>query len=101
MLILVNDVYGDQSDGTNVANKIRLAGNIHSNGDDASPQSKKRNEDLFCDVRVDIKKLLLYLSADYIVPKRTLANFVEGKLIHLFLIHDNICIQYLLPAVLE
>ena len=101
ILILVNDVYEDQSNGTNVANKIRLAGNIHSNERDASPQSKKRNEDLFCDVRVDLKKLLLYLSADHIVPKRTLANFVEGKLIHLFLIHDNICIQYLLPAVLE
>ena len=84
-----------------MANKIRLAGNIHSNGDDASPQSKKRNEDLFCDVRVDLKKLLLYLSADHIVPKRTLANLVAGKLIHLFLIHDNICVQYLLPAVLE
>ena len=80
----------------------RLAGNIPQ-----LPNINKNNiemqksADLFCDVRVDLKKLLLYLGADNIAPKRTLANFVAGKLIHLFLIHDNICIQYLIPAVIE
>ena len=80
--------------------KIRLAGNLPLSEKDGEKEKSKR-VNLFCKVRVDLKKLLLYLSADHIVPKRTLANFVEGKLIHLFLVHDNICIQYLLPAILE
>ena len=82
--------------------RIRLAGNVPlAENPDGEQNEKKKSEDIFCNVRVELKKLLLYLSADHIVPKRTLANFVDGKLIHLFLVHDNICVQYLLPAILE
>ena len=87
---------------TNASKRMKLAGNVPSVPNEKEGNSnKKRSEDLFCDVRVDLKKFLLYLSADHIVPKRILANFVERRLIHLFLIHDNICIQYLLPAIME
>ena len=84
------------------ANQIRLAGNVPASQNiEAGNNHQKNRESLFCNVRVELKKLLLYLSADHIVPKRILANFVESKLIHLFLVHDNVCIQYLLPAILE
>ena len=95
----------DESNGDNndvCGKKIRLAGNISQEGNDNENNTgQQKSTDLFCDVRVDLKKLLLYLSADNIAPKKALANFVEGKLIHLFFIHDNICIQYLLPAIIQ
>ena len=95
------DSEGEENDQVG-GKRIRLAGNIpHADSGQQKRQGKKKSAELFCDVRVDLKKLLLYLGADNIVPKRTLANFVQGKLIHLFLIHDNICVQYLLPAIFE
>ena len=97
---ILDEAESEDDDSIVQGKKIKLAGNVPET-DYGVKGSKRKSADLFCDVRVDLKKLLLYLSADHIIPKRTLANFVEGKLIHLFLIHDNICVQYLLPALVD
>lgn len=52
-------------------------------------------------VRVDLRNLSLFLGADQIAPKRVLANIVRNKMLHLFLIHDAVFMQFYLPAVLE
>ena len=96
----LDEAESEDDDSIVQGKKIKLAGNVPA-AECGVKGNKRKSTDLFCDVRVDLKKLLLYLSADHIIPKRTLANFVEGKLIHLFLIHDNICVQYLLPALVE
>ena len=81
--------------------RIGLAGNVPVGDEHTNGKNEQNSEDIYCNVRVELKKLLLFLSADQTIPKRILANFVEGKLVHLFLIHDDVCIQYLLPAILE
>ena len=100
-ILFLDNAESENDDDTIVpGKKIKLAGNVPEE-EISNKSSKRKSADLFCDVRVDLKKLLLYLSADHIIPKRALANFVDGKLIHLFLIHENICVQYLLPAIIE
>ena len=98
--LILDEAESEDDDSIVQGKKIKLAGNVPA-AECGVKGNKRKSTDLFCDVRVDLKKLLLYLSADQIIPKRTLANFVEGKLIHLFMIHDNICVQYLLPALVD
>ena len=83
----VFEIFSDNTDSEGEENdpvagkRIRLAGNIPQvDSGKEKRQGQNKSAELFCDVRVDLKKLLLYLGADNIVPKRTLANFVKGKL---------------------
>ncbi|KAL7641057.1 UNVERIFIED_CONTAM: hypothetical protein RMT77_008194 [Armadillidium vulgare] len=48
---------------------------------------------------VDIKKLAQFLQGDQVNPSRVICNIHGGKTVHLFLLHDNITLQYFLPAI--
>lgn len=73
----------------NIMRRGRLAG--HADDD----------EDIQSRVRVDLKRLSSFLSADTNVSRKILANFINERLVHFFLLHDDLCTQYLIPAVLE
>jgi len=64
-----------------------LAGNLNSQDD----------EDLRASVSLDLKKFSLFLSVD-VAFRRALANFIDRHTVHLFLLDDDLCIQYLIPA---
>jgi len=49
-------------------------------------------------VRVDLKRLSSYLSGEQLQPKRAIANIVEGDMLHMFFLHDDLLIQYFVPA---
>jgi len=49
-------------------------------------------------VRVELKRLGLFLSGDLLQPKRAIANIVEGDVLHMFFVHDDPLIQYFLPS---
>ncbi len=65
-----------------------------NNADDA-------DDDRFASVRVELKRFSLFLGAEQIAPKKVMANLVAGRMVHLFLIQDDVCIQFFIPAVLE
>ncbi|KAK4320744.1 hypothetical protein Pmani_008401 [Petrolisthes manimaculis] len=47
---------------------------------------------------VDIKRLALFLTGEQIGPSKVICNIVEGRLIHMFLLHEDVTLQYFLPA---
>jgi len=51
-------------------------------------------------VKIDIKKLHALLGVD-INFKRTLANFVHAKTIHFFHLDEDLCLQYIIPTVID
>ncbi|XP_076429238.1 checkpoint protein HUS1B [Peromyscus maniculatus bairdii] len=49
-------------------------------------------------VRVDNRKLLLFFEGQQINPTMALCNIVSNTLLHLVLVHDDISLQYFIPA---
>ena len=68
---------------------VRLAG--HAATDD---------DDIRATVKIDIRNLHLLLGID-VNFKRTLANFVDGKTIHFFHLDEDLCLQYIIPTIVE
>lgn len=67
---------------------VRLVGNAGS------------DEDVEASVKIDIKKLGILLGVD-INFRKTLASFVHGKTVHLFHLDEDLCLQYIIPAVVD
>ena len=68
---------------------VRLMGN-------AGPDE----DDIEASVKIDIKKLGILLGVD-INFRKTLASFVDGKTVHLFHLDEDLCLQYIIPAVVD
>jgi len=71
--------------------------------DDTLPWRKPDSQavtdpDFSASVRVDLKRLGLFLSGEQLQPKRAIANIVEGEVLHMFFVHDDLLVQYFLPA---
>ena len=49
-------------------------------------------------VRVDLRRLGLFLSGDQSPPKRAIANIVDSDTLHMFFLHEDLLVQYFLPA---
>jgi HUS1 checkpoint protein len=58
------------------------------------------DSDDFYSVRVELKRFSLFLAsaADQISPRKVIVNLVSGKMIHIFLVHDDVNVQYFIPA---
>ncbi|XP_076041010.1 hus1-like checkpoint clamp component isoform X2 [Oratosquilla oratoria] len=52
----------------------------------------------FQSATVDIKKFALFLQGDQINPTKVICNIVTGRMVHLFLLHEDVSLQYFLPA---
>ena len=49
-------------------------------------------------VRVDIKRLHQFLAGEQLQPKRAIANIVDQQALHMFFLHEELLVQYFLPA---
>jgi len=49
-------------------------------------------------VRVDLRRLGLFLSAELGQSKRAIANVVDTEMLHMFFLYDDLLIQYFLPV---
>ncbi|CAL4069208.1 unnamed protein product, partial [Meganyctiphanes norvegica] len=63
----------------------------------SSNQPEGEPEDMHTAI-VDIKKLALFLQGDNINPNKVICNIVGNRMVHLFLLHDDVTLQYFLPA---
>merc|ERR1712179_156402 len=71
--------------------------------DDTLPWRKPDSQavvdpDFSASVRVDLKRLGLFLLGEQLQPKRAIANIVQGEVLHMFFVHDDLLMQYFLPA---
>jgi len=69
-------------------------------GGDRSGSALDLDQDEFMSCRVDLKRFHLFVvsAADQIAPRKVVVNLVAGKMIHVFLVHDDVHIQYFIPA---
>lgn len=56
-------------------------------------------EERFHSVSVELKRFTSMLTAEQIVAQKVIANIVSGRMIHIFLIHEDLCVQFYIPAV--
>jgi len=49
-------------------------------------------------VRVDIRRLYQFLAGEQLQPKRAIANIVDQQALHMFFLHEELLVQYFLPA---
>ena len=64
---------------------------------DQSAEVSSQSE--FVSAMINIKKLNHFLWGDQVNPNKVVCNVVKDKMIHLFLLHDDVSIQYFIPAV--
>nr|ACO14662.1 Checkpoint protein HUS1 [Caligus clemensi] len=52
-------------------------------------------------VKIELRRFNLFLHSEQINPRKVIANFINDKMIHIFLVHDDIFMQYFIPAIME
>jgi len=49
-------------------------------------------------VRVDLRRLALFLGGEVLQPKRAIANIVDREVLHMFFVHEDLVVQYFLAT---
>ncbi|XP_056262485.1 checkpoint protein HUS1, partial [Pseudoliparis swirei] len=71
-------------------------------GDDASQDggpSHSRDPEAMVQARVDIRKLQQFLMGQQVNPSKAMCNIVHERVVHLILLHEDVSLQYFIPAV--
>ncbi|XP_077364488.1 checkpoint protein HUS1 isoform X2 [Festucalex cinctus] len=58
-----------------------------------------RDADEMAQARVDIRKLQQFLVGQQVNPSRAICNIVHQRVLHLILLHEDVSLQYFIPAV--
>ncbi|KAM7390040.1 hypothetical protein PAMA_008286 [Pampus argenteus] len=67
-------------------------------GDDGAP-SQSRDPENMAQARVDIRKLQQFLMGQQVNPSKAMCNIVHQNIVHLILLHEDVSLQYFIPAV--
>ncbi|CAN9506054.1 unnamed protein product [Ophioblennius macclurei] len=68
-----------------------------SSQDGAASQS--RDKETTAEARVDIRRLQQFLTGQQVNPTKAMCNIVHQKVVHLILLHEDVSMQYFIPAV--
>uniref|UniRef100_A0AAX7UAS7 Checkpoint protein n=1 Tax=Astatotilapia calliptera TaxID=8154 RepID=A0AAX7UAS7_ASTCA len=71
-------------------------------GDDASQDggpSQSRDPESMVEARVDIRRLQQFLVGQQVNPSKAMCNIVHQSVLHLILLHEDMSLQYFIPAV--
>lgn len=60
--------------------------------------SQDRSPDEMAEVHIDIRKLLQLLAGQQVNPVKAMCNIVKNKIIHFDLLHEDVSLQYFIPA---
>ncbi|XP_008586030.1 PREDICTED: checkpoint protein HUS1 [Galeopterus variegatus] len=60
--------------------------------------AENRNPEQMAEVHVDIRKLLQFLAGQQVNPTKALCNIVHNKIVHFDLLHEDVSLQYFIPA---
>ncbi|KAM4816931.1 checkpoint protein HUS1B [Urocitellus parryii] len=87
-LSIETDVVSIKSYFENLGNPLKSA---HSVTQDRDPENMVQ-------VRVENRKLLQFFEGQQINPKTALCNILSNTLLHLVLVHEDVSLQYFIPA---
>ncbi|XP_069715810.1 checkpoint protein HUS1 isoform X2 [Phaenicophaeus curvirostris] len=66
---------------------------------DGCPSSSQgRDPESMAEARIDIKKLQQLLAGQQVNPTKALCNIVSKRIIHFVLLHEDVSLQYFIPA---
>ncbi|XP_047205186.1 checkpoint protein HUS1 isoform X1 [Girardinichthys multiradiatus] len=71
-------------------------------GDESSQDggpSQSRDPELMAEATVDIRKLQQFLVGQQVNPSKAMCNIVHQNVVHLILLHEDVSLQYFIPAV--
>jgi len=60
--------------------------------------TKSWSRDRYASVRIDIKRLIQFLSSQQICPYKVMCNIIHETAVHFFLIHDDVKLNFFLPS---
>jgi HUS1 checkpoint protein len=61
--------------------------------------SGDEENDEFFSARVDIKKFVQFLMSEQVNPSKVVCNIIDDKMVAMFLVHEDIVLNYFLPVV--
>ncbi|KAM4719035.1 checkpoint protein HUS1-like [Anableps anableps] len=61
--------------------------------------SPSRDPEVMAGVTVDIRKLQQFLMGQQVNPSKAMCNMVHQNVVHLVLLHEDVSLQYFIPAV--
>ncbi|XP_013379912.1 checkpoint protein HUS1 isoform X1 [Lingula anatina] len=65
----------------------------------ANSQPKDRDPEKFAEARIDIRKFSQFLSGQQVNPERVICNILDNRVVHFFLLHDDVSLQYFMPVI--
>ncbi|KAM5158360.1 checkpoint protein HUS1 [Mantella aurantiaca] len=88
-----------ETDLVSVSTHFKDLGNPPWASEDLSQNSTQdRDSDLMSEARVDIRKLLQFLAGQQVNPSKAICNIVHKRMVHFILLHDDVSLQYFIPA---
>ncbi|XP_029445691.1 checkpoint protein HUS1 isoform X2 [Rhinatrema bivittatum] len=88
-----------ETDLVSVTTHFKDLGNPPWVSDDASQGSfQDRDPEAMAEARVDIRKLLQFLAGQQVNPTKAICNIVNNKIVHFILLHEDVSLQYFIPA---
>lgn len=90
-----------QTDLVSVSTHFRDLGNPPW-GDATSEEgggSRSGDPGAMAEARVDIRRLQQFLMGQQVNPSKAMCNIVHQKVVHLILLHEDVSLQYFIPAV--
>ncbi|KAJ1200133.1 hypothetical protein NDU88_003960 [Pleurodeles waltl] len=89
-----------ETDLVSVTTNFKDLGNPPWVSDDASQASTQdRDPEAMAEARVDIRKLLQFLAGQQVNPTKAICNIVNKRIVHFILLHEDVSLQYFIPAV--
>ncbi|XP_007895687.1 checkpoint protein HUS1 [Callorhinchus milii] len=61
--------------------------------------SQMRDPENMAEATVDIKRLMQFLAGQQVNPSKAICNIVSKKLVHFVLLHEDVSLQYFIPAI--
>ncbi|KAF7247855.1 Checkpoint protein HUS1 [Varanus komodoensis] len=66
--------------------------------DGSQNSTQERDPESMAEACIDIKKLLQFLAGQQVNPTKALCNMVSKRIVHFVLLHDDVSLQYFIPA---
>ncbi|XP_011419857.1 checkpoint protein HUS1-like [Crassostrea angulata] len=79
-------------DLVNPVNKDRVPSSQSSDAPEPDPHQ-------FAEARIDIRKFAQFLTGQQVNPTKVICNIAKKKVVHFFLLHDDVSLQYFMPVV--
>nr|XP_015210156.1 PREDICTED: checkpoint protein HUS1 [Lepisosteus oculatus] len=88
-----------ETDLVSVATHFKNLENPPWDGDESQGPSQDRHPETMAEARIDIRKLQQFLAGQQVNPCKAVCNIVSGRIVHFILLHEDVSLQYFIPAV--